>query len=590
MSSRENTEGSQTRRKRDIVRDAIRPQNVADMLRDPTQRVFKAMNPKNIVEKMQPGAQSVARLLKPIVKPKKQVNWLRNQLTWKKMKAPLSAVFALVLGGLAAVLSQSSTGITLSPPSVIGITTIVLELGSTERFYVRSALRVAGTVVGSAIGLGLGSIGVLIGDDRTGDNVVALQAYRLAMVAVSGFVTFAGMTIFSDTAYMFLMFNISLVSVLYTITLTSAIAAMLSALAGVTVSIITIFIFQFPKADAILAETHKKAVENLLTLARFAVESDPRAIDDFEDCSGAVRKALTSTPASFEIYQQWRKWTCRKVMHNFDSLSVATRPLYYVSYSMYWSLVQSPAATGLGGSLFFCNSAAQFDQHFRMPLMGIQGAIMAIQASLTRILVPDKKDPCKPPQHLEMIVQRHLWFGCMRNVHILKEKYLAHRSDCFSTFTQHWSALDYLHQLINMLLALTAYVHAIAEVFLPEVAEYIYPVLEDICENLGQMRHEGIYRIDHFMNDNLKIHRNSLTNSGSMGGDGISSTPFNNNFTIRSNPDMNIFTAFSGTSRIPRGWDIDEHSSVESSPGALESPTSHKERSPTSNRRRARSP
>jgi hypothetical protein len=549
------------------------------MLREPTQRIFKAMNPKFLAEKMQPSAQSVARLLKPIVKPKRQVNWLRNKLTWKNLKPPLSAVFALVAGGLAAVFSQASTGISLSPPSVIGITTIVLELGSTERFYVRSALRIIGTVIGSSIGLGLGTIGALIGDDTVGKNVIALQTYRLCMVALSGFITFVGMTIFSDTAFMFLMFNISLVSVLYTITITSAITAMLSALAGVTVSILTIMLFQFPKADAILADTHKRAVENLFTLARFAVESDPRAMDDFEDCSTAVRKALTFTPASFEIYQQWRKWTCRSVMHDFDSLSEATRPFFYVSYSMYWSLVQSPAATGQGGSLFFCNSAAQYDQYFRMPLMGIQGAIMSIQASLTRILVPDPKDPCKPPQHLEMIVQRHLWLGCMRNVHILKERYIAQRSDCFSTFTQHWSALDYLHQLINVILALTAYVHAIANVFLPEMAEYVYPVLEDICENLGQMRHEGLYRTDHFLNDGIKIHRNSFTNSGDS-----SVTPLHNHFTIRSNPDTNLFTAFSGVSRIPRGWDLDEHSSIESSPGALQSPVSDREKTPTGSR------
>ncbi len=579
------------RRKRDVVRNSLNPQNVAELLKEPTQKMFKMMNPKYLADKMQPGAQSVARLLRPIVKPRRQVNWLRNRLTWENMRAPISAVFALVLGGLAAVLSQASTGVSLSPPSVIGITTIVLELGSTERFYVRSALRIVGTVIGALVGLGLGSIGALIGDDTAGVNVVALQTYRLCMVAVSGLFTFVGMTVYQDTAYMFLMFNISLVSVLYTITLTSAITAMLSALAGVVVSILTILIFQFPKTDAILAKTHQRAVENLFTLARFAVESDPRSIEDFEDCSAHVRKALTSTPVSFEIYQQWRKWTCRRVLHNFDSLSVATRPLFYVAYSMYWSLVESPTATQQGGAFFFCNSVSQYDIYFRRTLMGIQGSIMSIQASLTRILVPDGKDTLRPEQHLELIVQRHLWHGCMRNIHILKEAYVSHRAECFATFSQHWSALDYMHQLINLILAVTAYVHAIAEVFVPGVAEYVYPVLEDICENLAQMRHEGVFRTDIFTGDNLRVHRSSLNSliesQASFSG---AATP-NNAFTVRSNPESNNpFTIFSGAGRIPRGFDLDEHSSIESSPASLESPRENPEETPTGTRRRPRSP
>lgn len=585
-----------TRRKRDIVRDAMRPQAVADFLKEPTSKMLRAMNPKHIAEKINPHAQAVGRLLKPIVKPKEQVNWLRNQLTWEKLKAPLSAVFALVVGGLAAVLSQASTGVSLSPPSVIGITTIVLELGSTERFYVRSALRILGTVVGSLVGLGLGTIGASIGDDTAQVNVIALQSYRLCMVGLSGFITFVGMTIFQDTAYMFLMFNISLVSVLYTITIQSAITAMLSALAGVVVSILTILLFQFPKTEAILAKTHKAAVENLFTLARFAVESDPRCMDDFDDCSTAVRKALTSTPASFEIYQQWRKWTCRQVIHNFDSLSMSTRPLYYTAYSMYWSLVQSPTATQAGGVFFFCNTAAQYDKYFRVPLMGIQGAIMSIQASLTRILVHDPSDPCKAPQHLELIVQRHLWLGCMRNIHILKEQYITHRAGCFASFSQHWSALDYIHQLINLVLAIAAYVHAIAEVFLPDVAEYVYPVLEDICENLAQIRHEGYFRADHFVQAMGLHHRSSVENSEidyaqtsqvpSSGAQTPNYAPYG--FTVRSNPEP--YTIFSGQGRVPRGMDVDEMSSIASSPSPLATRRDAERQTSPANRRRSDSP
>ena len=582
MSANETTK---RRRKRDVMKDALRPQHVADMLKEPTQKMFKAMNPKLLMEKMQPGAQSVGRLLKPIVKPKKQVNWLRNQLTWENMKAPMSAVFALVLGGLAAVLSQSSTGVNLSPPSVIGITTIVLELGSTERFYVRSALRIVGTIVGSLIGFGLGCLGDLIGNEPNHVNVVALQAYRLCMVGLSGLITFGGMSIFKDTAFMFLMFNISLVSVLYANTWVSSVTAMLSALAGVTVSILTIVLFQFPKTDAILAKTHRKAVENLFTLARFAVESDPRCIDDFEDCSTEVRKALTSTPASFEIYEQWRKWTCRSVLHNFDSLSLATRPLFYVAYSMYWSLVESPSASQTGGAFFFCNSPALYDEYFRTTLMGIQGSIMSIQASLTRILVPDSKDPLGPPQHMEMIAQRFLWVGCMRNIHILKEKYIAHRDECFSLFSQHWSALDYMHQLINLVFAITGYVHAIATVFLPEIAEYVYPILEDICENLAQIRHEGFFRIDHFHHMHINRSAGTSDSSNDSGTAGLS-TPYPesafNAFTVRSNPGENPITVLSRAGwRVPRGIDLDEISSAESSPAALSGSPQSRRRPPS---------
>lgn len=537
---------SKRRRRRDTVRDMLRPQAVADMIMEPTQKVFKAMNPVNIAGALNPHAQSIIRLFKPIVRPQQSVNWIRKQLTWKNLQAPLSAVAALVLGGLAALLSQSSR-VKLSPASVISITTIVMEFGSTERFYVRSALRVVGTILGACVGFGLGALGILIGDEEAGVNVIGLQAYRLSMVALFGLITFMGMRIYSDNGHGFMMFGVTLFGVLFTVTWTSALTAMLSALAGVIVSILTIFVFQFPKTDRLLAQTHRDAAENLFTLARMSVESDPRTIEDFEECAVHVRKALTSTSASFEVYAQWRRWTQRKVAHNFDTLSTATRPLFYVTYSMYWNLVQSPTASPSGGVFFFCNSPTQYDKYFRTPRMMVEGSLMSIQASLTRILVRDPKDPCGPQQHMEMIVQRHLWHGCMRNIHILKESYISHREECFETFGQHWSVCDYLHQLISLTMAIAAYVHAIAEIFMPETAEYVYPVLEDICENLANMRHEGSFRTEHFTN-----HVNVTT--------GPDREYTGSQSFARESPatDLNGFTMISRQARMPRGLDMEE--------------------------------
>ena len=458
------------------------------------------VNPVYIAEKLNPLSKRVGRLFKPVIaQPIQQVNWVRNKLTWRNMQGPLSAIAAVVLGGLCAVLSQQSTGIALSPASVISITTIVMEMGSTERFYVRSALRMLGTVIGALVGFGIAAIGIGISDGTT--NYVALQAFLLCMVAVGGFITFMGMKFFEETAYAFMMFGVTMFSVMYTggSDWTPAITAMLSALTGVMVSIFTILLFQFPKADLLLAETHKKAVENLFTLVKFAIELDPRSVDDFSESAKQVRSALVSTGASHEIYSQWRKWTQRDVDHNFDSLSVATRPIYYLSYSMFWSLVQSPSAHACGGRFFFCDSPIVYEKYFQSTKLRLEGSMMAIEASLSRILVRDKKDTCPPQQHMDMIVSRHLWSGCVRNIHILKEAYIEHRDEAYSHFGQHWSVCDYLHEVIALTMAICAYVHAIAETFLPDMAVHIYPMLEDICENLTQIRNEGNMRSLHVL-------------------------------------------------------------------------------------------
>ncbi len=268
---------------------------------------------------------------------------------------------------------------------------------------------------------------------------------------------------------------------------------------------LTIFIFNFPRAGTLLANTHKNAVANLFTLVRFAIQSDPRCIDDFEDCTVKVRRALASTSASFEFYAQWRRWTHRTVRMDYDSLSQATRPLFYCSYSLFWTLVMAPVGNGSGGVFLFCDNAIMYDMYFRMPRMAIEGAMMAIQESLCRILVHDPVDECHAHQHMEMIISRHLWHGCMRNIHILKETYLEHRNKCFSTSGQHWSFIEYLHQVISLTMSVCGYVHVIAEIFLPDVALDVYPILEDVCENLANIRNEGSLRIDHFQNPNEKI-------------------------------------------------------------------------------------
>ena len=561
----------------------LHPQSMMDLMKPPTQAImgvikpptkviFNMVNPVNIAERLNPHTQSVMRLLRPIMKPKRPVNWIKKQLTWRNLQAPLSAVAAVVLGGLCAVMSQFSTSVHLSPASVISITTIVMEFGSTERFYIRSALRILGTVCGAFAGFGFGVIGIYIGDDTTGTNLVALQSYRLCIVAVGALITFIGMKVFDQTSYAFMMFGVTMFSVLYTFTWVSALTAMLSALAGVVVSIFTILMFQFPKADVILANTHKKAVENLFTLVRFAIESDPRCLDDFDECAASVREALASTSASFEVYSQWRRWTKRTVIHKFDSLSSATRPLFYLSFSMYWSLVESPSAHACGGQFFFCNHPGQYDKYFRATRMGLEGSVMSIQSCLSKILVKDPKDHCPPQQLMDMVVSLHLWSGCVRNIQILKEQYISHREECFSSFGQHWSVCDYLHQLISLTLAITAYVHAIAEVFMPDMAEHIYPMLEDICENLSQLRNEGSWRLDHFnqfVNPSRPASSYSHANP-SRGTSGFSPGAGAFDYTV------NSFTIHSNNSRVLRGLDNDadvEHSDDPISPDAAGSET-----------------
>ena len=455
------------------------------------------MTQKIFSKTVDPTARLVGRLLKPIMHvPKQQVNKLRTNLTWANLQGPLSAAAAVVLGGLCAVLSQASAGIALNPASVMSITTIVMELGSTEKFYVRSTLRIIGTLIGSATGFGFGAVAVAIaGSSHAGiqdPEYIAAESFRLSMSAIVALITFSGMKFYERVSHAFMMFGVTFFSVLYTETLTSATAAVLSALAGVICSILTILVFQFPKAEVMLAETHKGAVESLFTLVRFAIEADPRCMDDFDDCSTTVRKALTSTSASFQIYAQWRRWTRRCVVHDFDKLSRATRPLFYVSYCMYWSLVESPSAGSENGGIYlFCNTPEQYREYFEQPRILFEGAIVSIQASLALILVRDEKDTISPELHLHAIVFRHLWHGCMRNIHELKESFIGNQDECFGSIGQRWSFIEYLNRSIALVLAVVAYVNAIADIFLPETALVIYPTLEDICENLCRIRNES---------------------------------------------------------------------------------------------------
>ena len=529
------------------------------------------MIPRKIFAKtVDPTARLVGRLLRPIyTAPKRQVNKIRSKLTWDNLQGPLSAAAAVVLGGLCAVLSQLSTGIALNPASVMSITTIVMELGSTEKFYVRSTLRIIGTMIGAACGFGFGAVAVVIaGSNHAGfqdPEYIAAESYRLSMSAIVALVTFSGMKFYEKISHAFMMFGVTFFSVLYTETYISAATAVLSALAGVVCSITTILIFQFPKADVMLAETHRGAVESLFTLVKFAIEADPRCMDDFDDCATTVRKALVSTQASFQIYAQWRRWTRRSVIHDFDQLSRATRPLYYVSYCMYWSLVESPSAgSEIGKSThLFCDDFLLYQKYFEQPRVSFEGAIMSIQASLTLILVKDPKDTVPPQQHLEIIVSRHLWHGCMRNIHVLKETYLDHLEECFTSIGQRWSYIEYINRSIALVLAVVAYVNAIAEIFVPDVAQSIYPMLEDICENLSQIRNESGLRDGH-----IRTRSNSAVSTPMIGlaprGMGINDSDETNEPIS-----FGAYAAYPGTlnrytyARMRRGAELSPISSVE---------------------------
>ena len=439
--------------------------------------------------------------------------------TWKQLRGPVSVTFACMLGMCLALADEfyfKDTPFKLSAAGVMGTTLMLMDMSTSEKFYVQTFFRIIATVGGIGLGMSLAYAESFIAKAYKSDQKQLheddwkLILYRSSTLIPLVFICTLMMKIFPKYSYPFVVFAVQTPAALFAADVKEAVGLGLSALCAIVVAVIAIVTFENFTTDSLLMDTNNRAIQGVLAIAQFALRGDSSA--DVLKNSETVHKSINSAETSIATYSQWRRITCRSVAHDYSQLIKPMKPLFYQAYSVYWGNVDSFRAHEYHSDYLFCDTKNQFEMHFKSHVDAIHIAIDGIRDELNQFFAHMYHDDDEVVEMLERVIEGYFWNGLCAIQQDLKANYLEHRDECYSTFAQRWNMTDYLREFAMITLALVEYFRSMALLFIStdngDKQAVIFMRLDELSEALDNLRRE----------ESVQKSIRSRANSGSLGG------------------------------------------------------------------------
>ena len=423
----------------------------------------------------------------------------KKLFTWKELKAPLSVTFAAVFGMVAAMLIdyyKPNWEYQIKTAAVISSTLLIMgEMGTSEKFYLKSTLRVAGVLSGISVGLLYAVVeGILMayldikpGHESENSRGWIMIIFRVGLVSPTIFIACLCMKMFSKYAYAINVLAIHVPVALLAPTTAASLGVGMAALIAVFSAVVSLLLLDKFTSESLLMDSNKTSVIGVLSVFQLAITGD-----QFLNHTDSIHKSISSAESAFDTYVQWRQWTCRSVAHDFKALVKPTRPLFYQAYSLYWSNVAAYHATDYRAVILFCNDSESFEKFFKPYVDELVLSVEKIKEAFTRLY----SDPSALKEEamdllFDDIISSCMWHGLLRAQEEMKRLYMRNRKSLFSTFGQRWNMTDYLRQIAMMTLALVDYMRALVAVFQkPSRQVRLNKLLDDVADGLDELRRE----------------------------------------------------------------------------------------------------
>jgi ribosome-associated toxin RatA of RatAB toxin-antitoxin module len=428
----------------------------------------------------------------------------KKLFTWKELKAPLSVTFACIVAMLTSTLIdyfKPGLEYKIKTAAVLGTTLLIMgEMGTSEKFYLKSTLRVAGVLMGVSVGLLyalledmlLRHLEITPGKEAENPNGWVMIVFRVGLMAPTIFVCCLLMRMFGKYSYAINVLAIHVPAALLAPTTAASIGIGMAAGIAVVSAVLALVLFDKFTTESLLMETNKSCITGVLSVFQLAVSGDPDNLDQFLEHTDAIHKSISSAESAHDTYVQWRQWTCRHVKHDFKALVKPTRPLFYQAYSLYWGNVAAYHATEYRAVILFCNDAESFEKHFKSLVDEMIVSIDKIKEGFSRLY----SDPSALNEEamdllFDEVITNWLWHGLLRAQEDMKRLYMKNRKTLFSTFGQRWNMTDYLRQIAMMTLALVDYMRAIVTVFQKPARQIrLNKLLDEVSDGLDELRRE----------------------------------------------------------------------------------------------------
>ena len=434
----------------------------------------------------------------------------RQLFTWRELKGPVAVTFSCLVGMVGSMVFQYNYPKSIMPiqtAAVIATTLLIMgEMGTSEKFYLKSTLRVLGVVSGIALGMIYALFEKLLEDyldipnsaeamndpaAHSNPNEWKLIVFRISVISPTIFLCCMMMKVFPKYSYAINVMAIHCPTALLAKTIYASLGIAVSAFVAVFAAVLSLVLFDKFTTESLLMETNKACINGVLSVFQLAVTGDPENLDQFLNHTDSVHKSISSAESAHDTYAQWRAWTCREVAHDFKALVKPTRPLFYQAYSLYWSNVAAYHATEYRADILFCNDAAAYERYFKSLVDDMVISIAKIKELLSKIY----SDASLKDEELDLIfdeiIANCLWNGMLRSQEEMKRLYLKHRKEVYTTFGQRWNMTDYLRQIAMMNLAFVEYMRSMITVFQTEQRRVrLTKLLDELAEGLDDLRRE----------------------------------------------------------------------------------------------------
>lgn len=394
--------------------------------------------------------------------------------TWHFLKDPFAICTAIIGGVMLAILSNSfDPRDTFNLVWIVTTILLVMVVGSAERILVEAVFRMIGTV----LGVGLGAL-IALGHNRMlkqGASVTALHAYQLGIAVAIVFLVSAFSKLYP-----------SLSSILFFTGLTAAILIFspdpaityqrtLSVLLAVGAALTCTILFHYTVADELLFRDHRVVADKVLQLTEFAVSSQLSEKADFDQAAALIRTSLSSASVVWEAYDKWRRLTLRKPAFDFASVTHALRPLYYETFSLFWSHIETSLRPG-DARILYCDTEEDYEVLFRPMVHCILQGIHEVRAILVEVLDSSAIAPDRRRAKLRRLTEI-IGANFVINLQIMNMRYVDNRLLCYSHRSQRWRMCDYLLSLACVLMELTEYLKCVVMLFEKEDLQHYQDIL-----------------------------------------------------------------------------------------------------------------
>jgi hypothetical protein len=394
----------------------------------------------------------------------------------------LSIASACLVGMSAAMMIEymhKPNQLPLESSLVVSTVLMLMGIGTSERFYYMTTVRMLGILIGVAIGMTLAIIETfiestykahaLIGKGHLGvhDLDWVLIIYRCVVLSPIIFICSIYMRNFERYSTAFLMVAMQCACTLLSPSLRDATAVAAGSLLALLVSTASMFTFRKYTSESLLLSTHKRAFDDVMGILQLALRADIHSVGKFEKYAEEVEDAIAQSATSFDQYKTWRAWTGREMTHDFGDLIKVVRSLYYQCYSLYWANAGSVHAEYHKARYWFCDNMNMFDTHFKRIAQDLWESVESIKVKTDEIYESKsiQNNPELLFQSIHTIIHTYIRDSLVNGQKDLHNTFISQSSTCFSTSSQRWSMTDYLQQLSLITIAIIEYMQTLVVVF-----------------------------------------------------------------------------------------------------------------------------